>query len=90
MHDEKEYKLGTYSQVSIASSYIHEVCSSNCSRYHLVDQVAWKCHVLSHRKPHLVMWKCHVSSRGNNIFHGKLAFYISRVATCVLACRNEV
>ena len=30
-HSEMEYKLGTHSQVSIASSYICEVhCSSNC------------------------------------------------------------
>jgi len=39
MHGEKEYKLGTHSQVSIASSYIHEVCSSNCPRCHLVDHI---------------------------------------------------
>jgi len=40
MHGEKEYKLGTHSQVSVASSYIREVCSSNCPRCHLVDHIA--------------------------------------------------
>ena len=65
MHGEKEYKLGSRSQVSFASSYICEVHSNNCPRYHLVDHVAWKCHVSSHEKatshhmemPCLVKWK---------------------------------
>jgi len=77
MHGEKEYKLGTRSQVSIASSYIRKVHSSNRPRnamYRLVE------------KPCLVTWKCHISSRGNNIFHGRLWHFtreIPHVATCV-------
>jgi len=65
MHGEKEYKLGICSQFSIVSSYIREVRSSNCPRCHLVDRIAWKCHVLSRgkamschtEKPHIVTWK---------------------------------
>jgi len=101
MHGEKEYKLDTCSQVSVASSYIHQVHSSNCPRCHLVDHVAWKCHVSSPgkatsshvEKPRLITWKSHVSSRGNNIFHGKLWHFtckIPHVAMCVHMCRNEV
>jgi len=80
MHGEKEYKLGTHSQVSIVSSYIREVHSSNYPRYHLVDHVAWN--TMSHlvEKPHLVTWKCHVSLCGNNIFHWHFTCEIPGVA----------
>jgi len=65
MHGEKEYKLDTCSQVSIASSYIRKVRSSNRPRCPLVDHVTWKCHISSRGKamsrhvemPCLVTWK---------------------------------
>jgi len=54
-HSEIEYKLGTHSQVSIASSYIHKVHrSSNCCGFFL------GCHLVDH-----VSCKLYDSSRGN-------------------------
>jgi len=97
MHDEKEYKLGTCSQVSIASSYIREIHSSNCCGF-LPDAVWLSTSCVNYmtclvEMPHLFLWKCHILSCGNNIFHGKIWHFtheILRVATCVHACRNEV
>jgi len=97
MHGEKEFNLGTCSQVSIVSSYICEVLSSNCCGF-LPDAV-WlamsQVYAMTRlvEMPHLIMWKCHILSHGNNIFHRKLLHFTCKipcVAMCVHIRRNKV
>ena len=92
--------MGTHSQVSIVSNYIHEVCHTQ-TRMRVRHCIKFLLYLYNH----IVVWLhgavilmdffacCHVLSRGNNIFHGKLWHFtckISRVATCVYMCRNEI
>jgi len=104
MHGKKEFKLGTRSQVSIASSYIHEVHSNNCCGF-LPDAV-WLTTLSVNAMTHLMKMPCLISWNAmshhvempclvtwKNIFHGKLLHFtckILRIATRVHTCRNEV
>jgi len=93
IHGKKEFKLGTCSQVSIASSYISKVRSSNCygfyPRCHLVDHVACKCYDSSHGNAMSHLVECHILSCGNSTSrHVEIIF--STKHFCILHMKYRV